>query len=209
MITIANLTLENGRACYADGRRTVASETGLAPETEVEYVCHRSHWTDTGCIDSSIYRICRTDDALVIRHNDGPVDNICWDNVRVEKDYFARQRAYGTACREASKKYRLPVEVCLAVGPELCEEFAAEAAKVTYHPGGFIGSNSVGFPKVKPYLLDDGAVNELCVGISRRKTAILSLVAGCSKELKAKIKGMGQKNSGRIARFFKAMAENN
>lgn len=204
--TINNITLENGRARYADGR-TVASETGLAPETEVEYVCRQSRWTGTG-YSNSIYRIVGTDDALVIRHNDGSVDNIYWDNVRVEKGYFAAQRSYGTACRKASRKYCLPMEVCLAIGPKLCEEFATEVAKVTYHEGGFIGSNAVGFAKVEPYQLDDGAVNELCAGIGRRKTAILSLLAECSEELRTKIGNMGQKNSERVARFFTAMADN-
>ena len=158
--TIDMITLENGRAIYADGR-TVASETGLAPETEVEYICRQSRWTGTG-YTSDIYRICGTDDALIIRHNDGPVDNIYWDNVQIKKGYFAKQRSYGAACREASQKYHLPMEVCLAVGPDLCEEFATEAGRVTYHAGGFIGSNAVGFAEVKPYWLDDGAVNELC-----------------------------------------------
>lgn len=205
-MTINEMKLENGRARYADGR-TVASETGLAPETEVEYVCRQSRWAGTG-YTNSIYRICGTDDALVVHHNDGPVDNIYWDNVRVEKGYFAKQRSYGAACREASRKYRLPMEVCLAVGPELCEEFAAEAAKVAYHPGGFIGSNAVGFAEVEPYWLDDGAVNELYAGIGRRKKATLSLIAECSEELKTRIGSMGQKNSERIARFFTAMADN-
>ena len=205
MKTINEIKLENGR--YAEGR-TIASETGLAPETKVEYFCRQSRSTGTG-YKNSIYRICGTDDALVIRHNDGPVYDIFRDNVRVEKDYFAKRRSYGAACREASRKYGLPMEVCLAVGPEFCEEFAAEAAKVTYHEGGFIGSNSVGFAEVKPYWLDDGAVNELCAGIGRRRKATLSLIADCSEELKAQISGMGQKNSERIARFFTAMAENN
>lgn len=206
-MTINMINLENGRARYAAGR-TVASETGLAPETEVEYICRQSRWTGTGYANS-VYRICGTDDALIIRHCDGPVDNIYWDNVNVAKGYFAKQRSYGAACREASRKYRLPMEVCLAVGPEFCEEFAAEAAKVTYHPGGFIGSNAVGFAEVEPYWLNDGAVNELYAGIGRRKKAILSLIAECSEGLRAQISGMGQKNSERIARFFIAMAENN
>ena len=205
-MTINEIKLENGR--YAKGR-TIASETGLAPETKVEYFCRQSRWTGTGYANS-IYRICGTDDALVIRHNDGPAAyDISRDNVHVEKDYFAKRRVYGAACRKASKEYDLPMEVCLAVGPKLCEEFAAEAAKVTYHEGGFIGSNSVGFAEVEPYWLDDGAVNELCAGIGRRKKAILSLIAECSEELKAKIGNMGQKNSERIARFFTAMTENN
>lgn len=207
MKTINEIRLENGRALYANGR-TVVSETGLAPETEVEYICRQSRWDGTG-YTNSIYRICGTDDALVFRHNDGPVDNIYWDNVCVEKGYFAKQRSYGSSCREASRRYHLPMGVCLALGPELCKEFAAKAAKVTYHPGGFIGSNAVGFAEVEPYWLDDGAVNELNAGIGRRKKAILSIIAECSEELKARISGMGQKNSERIARFFTAMAENN
>jgi hypothetical protein len=206
-MNIDEIKLENGSAHYADGR-TVASETGLAPETEVEYIGRQSRWTGTGYYNS-IYRICGTDDALVIRHNDGPMSNVSWDNVSLKKEYFAEQRSYGTACREASQKYHLPMEVCLAVGPEFCEEFAAEAAKVTYREGGFIGSNTTGFAKVEPYKLDDGAVNELRAGIGRRKGAIIALLAGCSEELKAKIDRMGQKNSTRIAQFFTAMAENN
>lgn len=206
-MTINEIKLENGRALWAKGR-TVASETELAPETEVEYICRQSRWTGTG-YTNDIYRICGTDDALVIQHNDGAVDNPNWDSVILAKGYFAAQRSYGATCREASRKYRLPMEVCLAIGPELCEEFATEAAKVTYHQGGFIGSNAVGFAEVEPYWLDDGAVNELCAGIGRRKTAILALIAESSEELKAKISGIGQKNSGRIAQFFVTMAANN
>ena len=206
-MTINEMKLENGRACYAKGR-TVSSETGLAPETEVEYICRQSRWTGTG-YTNDIYRICGTDDALVIRHNDGPMDNICWDGVCIEEGYFASQRSYGAACGKASRKYHLPMEVCLAVGPELCEEFAAEAAKVTCYPGGFIGSNTIGFAEVKPYKLDDGAVKELGAGIGRRKAAILSLLSECSEELNEKISGMGQKNSTRIAEFFTDMAAKN
>lgn len=204
-MTINMINLENGRARHEDGR-TVASETGLAPETQVEFVCRQSRWTGTGYANS-VYRICGTDDALIIRHGDGPVDNIYWDTVIVEKGYFAKQRSYGAACREASQKYHLPMEVCLAVGPELCEEFAAEAAKVTYQSGGYIGDRVVP-ATVEPYRLNDGTVNELKVGIGRRKKAILSLIAECSEELKAKIGDMGQKNSARIAQFFAAMADN-
>lgn len=201
------INLENGRACYAEGR-TVTSETGLIPETEVEYICRQPRLAGTR-YTNDIYRICGTDDALVIRHNDGPVENICWDSVCIEEEYFAEQRAYEEACRKASQKYHLPIDVCLAVSPKLCKEFAAEAAKVTYHPGGFIGSNAGGFAKVKPYKVDDGAVKELCASMRHRKPAILSLLAECSEELKARISGMSEENSTRIAEFFVKMAKNN
>ena len=203
---ISEIKLENGRAHYADGR-TVSSETGLAPETEIEYICYLYRQTGTG-YGNTLYRICGTDDALIIRHNSGPRDNICWDNVHIEKGYFAKQRPYGAACRKASKRYHLPMEVCLAVGPELCKEFAAEAAKVTYHHGGVICSNADDdCAETKPYRLDNGALHELFCGINRRKKAILALIAECSEELKAKIEGMGQRNSERIAHFLADIAD--
>lgn len=98
---INEIRLENGLAHYADGR-TVSSETGLAPETEIEYICYLYRQGGTG-YGNTLYRICGTNDALIIRHNSGPRDNICWDNVHIEKGYFDRQRSYGAACRKASK----------------------------------------------------------------------------------------------------------
>lgn len=199
-IKIADIQLENGVAHYADNR-TIASETGLAPETEVQYICYQSRQTGTG-YGNSVYRICNTDDALVIRHNSGPRDNLCWDNVHIEKGYFAEQRAYGAACRKASKKYHLPMEVCLAVGPELCKEFAAEAAKVVYKKEGAIYGTYEDDAPIEPYVLNCTTSHELSCGIGRCKRAILGLIAGCSEELKDKIREMGQRNSTRIADYL-------
>jgi hypothetical protein len=199
-MNINEIKLENGVAHYADGR-TVSSETGLAPETEVQYICYQSRWTGTG-YGNSIYRICGTDNALVIRHNDGPRDNLCWDNVEIKEGYFAEQRAYGAACRKASKRYHLPMEVCLAVGPELIAEFANEAAKVTYRREGAIYGTYEDDAPIEPYVLNCTTSHELSCGIGRRKRAVIGLLAECSEELKTKIREMGQRNSERIARFF-------
>lgn len=199
-IKINSIELENGLAHYAEGR-TISSETGLAPETEVEYISSQSRWTGTGYYNS-VYRVCGTDDALIIRHNDGPRDNVFWDNVSIKKGYFAKQRSYGAACRRASRQYHLPMEVCLALGPELIAEFADEAAKLTYRRGGSIYSTYEGDAPIEPYVLNSTSLHELFCGIGRRKRAILGLIAGCSEELKAKIQEMGQKNSRRIAHFL-------
>ena len=199
-IKINSIKLENGLAHYAEGR-TISSETGLAPETEVEYISSQSRWTGTGYYNS-VYRVCGTDDALIIRHNDGPRDNVFWDNVVVEKGYFSKQRAYGAACREASRKHHLPMEVCLALSPEFCEEFAAEVDKLTYRREGAIYGTYEGDAPIEPYVLNSTSLHELFCGIGRRKRAILNLLAECSEELKAKISGMGQKNSRRVAHFL-------
>lgn len=55
--------------------RTVSSKLGLAPETELEFVEKVARVKGTG-YKNCIYRIVGTDDAVVIRENDGPRDNM-------------------------------------------------------------------------------------------------------------------------------------
>ncbi len=174
---------------------TVSYCTGLSEDTEVEYYRKVSRWAGTGYYDD-VYRICGTDDAVVVRHG------ISLPEITLEKGYFRAQKKYGAACRAAAHKCHLPMEVALALGPDLCCEFAAEAAKVKYRKGGTAGSNKTGFAVVHPYQLDDGAIGELEAGIARRKKAISNLLADCSSSLQGKIERMGQINSERIARYL-------
>ena len=55
--------------------RTASSELGLAHETELEFIEKVARVKGTG-YKNCIYRIVRTDDAVVIRENDGPLDNM-------------------------------------------------------------------------------------------------------------------------------------
>jgi hypothetical protein len=188
IVTIADINLENGSAAYAAGR-TVMSETRLPADTKVEYVGHRSRWTGTG-YRNSLYRIVGTDDLLVIRHNDGPVDNLDWDNVEVIHGYFRKQREYGREVGVLSKMYDIPFEVCLALGTnqEVYPRFT-EAIKVA--------RDKVG----RTRLLAD-----LKAGINRRKDGLLA-VLGSELYDAIGIESMGQKNSERLALYVAKMLE--
>lgn len=179
-IKIETIKLENGRAKYAEGR-TVMSETGLPPETEVQFVDKQSRWTGTG-YSNSLYRIVGTDDLLIIRHNDGPVDNIEWDNVAITKGYFAERRAYSKRVGNLSRKYHIPFEVCLSLGDD--EEL---------YPWFMSAMTNLDFVCI-------GTIRDLCAGINRRKSG-LKEVLGEELYDALRIDSMGQLNSERIAHF--------
>lgn len=191
-MTISEIKLNNGKAKWAEGR-TVSSETGLDPETEIEFIGTQSRWTGTE-YKNYLYKIIETDHVLIIRRNDGPIDNLCWDNVRIEKNYFETQREYGRSCIEAARKTCMPIQIALAVGPELIEEFAKLYERVRPDRGNR--------GKIIPYLLDDKAKWELSCSIGRRKEAILELIPDMSQDLKKRMQDMGQLNTTRIAEFL-------
>lgn len=177
---ISEISLFNGVATYASGR-TVMSETGLAPETEVKFIGSQSRWKGTG-YRNSLYRIDGTDDLLIILHNSGPVDNIFWDNVAVTKGYFAEQKAYGQRVGVLARKYNIPFEVCLALGDneDVYPQFIATVEK---NP-----------------IVSEETINDLYAGISRRKSGLAEVLGQVLFEL-LKIDSMGQKNSERIAYY--------
>lgn len=189
IMNIAAITLENGSAAYAAGR-TVMSETGLPGDTKVEYVGHRSRWTGTG-YRNSLYRIVGTDDLLVIRHNDGPVNNLDWDNVEVIQGYFRKQREFGREVGFISKMYDVPFEVCLALGTnqEVYPKFIG-AIKVAR-------DNNLRYTKLR-------LMGDLKAGINRRKDGLLA-VLGSELYDAIGIESMGQKNSERLALYVAKM----
>lgn len=186
IITVSELTLNNGCAKYAEGR-TVMSETGLPADTQVEYVGRQSRWTGTG-YSNYLYRIVGTDDLLTIRHNDGPVDNLSWDNVVVTKGYFAEQRSYGQRVGRLSRKYHIPFEVCLALGDN--EEL---------YPWFVNAMSDLDFVSI-------GTIRDLYAGINRRKSG-LQAVLGDGLYETLNIGSMGQNNSERIARYVAKRCE--
>lgn len=179
-IMIKNIELCNGCAKYAEGR-TIMSETGLPADTLVQYVERQSRWTGTG-YSNSLYRIVGTDDLLTIRHNDGPVDNIYWDNVVLTKGYFAERRSYGQRVGKLSRKYHIPFEVCLALGDneEVYPWFLSAMTNLDH--------------------VSIGTIRDLYAGIGRRKSGLMNVLGEDLFETIG-IGSMGQNNSERIARF--------
>ena len=179
-IRIDTINLCSGAAHYADGR-TVMSETGLPADTMVQYVERQSRWPGTG-YSNSLYRIIGTDDLLTILHNNGPVDNISWDNVVVTKGYFAERRSYGQRVGRLSRKYHIPFDVCLALGDneEVYPWFMSAMTNLDH--------------------VSIGTIRDLYTGISRRKSGLLSVLGEELYETIG-IDSMGQKNSERIAHF--------
>lgn len=178
MVAAGDVVLSNGN-CGRAGQRTVASELGLDPATLLQCMGTRSRWTGTGYRDD-LYRIHGTDDRVVVSHNSGSIDNIGWASASLEKNYFARARAHGVACREAARQHGLTVEAVLAIGPENAAEFAAVLKKI-------VESGDANF-------------HELSCGIDRRKTEQCRLFAkaGASEQLMDKL-SCGQRNSYRIS----------
>lgn len=180
IIKIETIELCNGCAKY-DENRTVMSETGLPADTMVQYIGRQSRWTGTG-YSNSLYRIVGTDDLLTICHNDGPVDNISWDNVHVKKGYFAERKAYGQRVGRLSRKYHIPFEVCLALGDteDVYPWFMSALGDLDH--------------------VSIGTIRDLYAGIGRRKSGLLSVLGEELYETIG-IGSMGQNNSERIARF--------
>lgn len=172
--------------------QSIWEQTGLPQETLVEFVKSVSRRRGTG-YRNLIYRVIGTDDAVIIEENHHS-SGMFYDRARMEPGYFAQQRAYGAACRRESKCWGLPMEVCLALGPELCEEFAIKVAAVT--------------------TVSADMLHELSCGIGRRKAAILKLLDEapgglCSERLAERVNSFGQANAWRVADYLSAKADNN
>ena len=190
---------------FLDPNRTVASETGLPEDALAVYAGSVSRWTGTGYRDDYYRPVIAgklSDDVIIIHRVNGTLDNLFRDDVEVDKGFFARRREYGRKIAAASRAYKLPYEVCLAVGEENCAEFAALTRDIVQVPGGAVGTNTTGYGEVHKYELDVTAVWELDCGIGRRKSAILALMPDMSPTLRSVIDGMGQTNSKRVARYI-------
>jgi hypothetical protein len=185
-MTIECITLANGNATYAEGR-TVATETGLPPDSLVELVETVSRQTGTG-YRNSIYHVKGTYDAIIIRHNDGPADNIHWDNVQLVKGYYSERKDYAKRIGNLSNKYRIPFEVCLAIGDreEAYPLFLSACANVDR-------------VSIRTY-------RDLTAGIARRKKGIQDVLGNYLYDL-INIEKMGQRNSQRVADYIAALYE--
>ncbi len=179
IINIKDITLENGNATNCT--RTMMSETGFPANTQVEFIETQSRWTGTG-YKNSIYRVVGTDDAIIILHNNGTVDNLSWDSVRVKKGYFAERRSYGQRVGALARKYRLPFELCLALGD-----------RENIYPWFLSALTQLGHVTVS-------TVNDLWAGINRRKAG-LRVALGDDLYDAIGIDKMGQQNSTRIAEY--------
>ena len=175
---VEDIKLENGNATT---NRTVMSETDLKAGTLVEHIETVSRMTGTA-YKNSIYRVLGTDDALIIRHNDGPTDNIYWDNAVVRRGYFSERREFAQRIGTLSNKYRIPFEVCLAIGDneELYPLFLAAVSNLDN-----VSIKTMG---------------DLNAGIWRRKNALLNALGDHLYDL-MKIEEMGQRNSSRLAQY--------
>ena len=176
----SEIILENGIATYA-GVRTVASELKIPEDAELIFIDTQSRWTGTG-YTNYLYQIVGTDDLVIVRTNDGPVDNLYWDNAVLERGYFAKRRNYAKVVGTLSKKYKVPFELALAVGEN--EELYPQliAARETA-------------------VIDDSLSCELNQGIERKRDAILKIL-GYELFEALNIGAMGQKNVSRIAGYL-------
>lgn len=180
--------------------------------TEVEHVKTVSRQRGTG-YENDIYRIVGTDDAVVIGRNWYSQYSGFHDTADFAPGYFAEQRAYGAACREASRTYDLPVEVCLAIGPDLVGEFCLLVEQIRLAPetparSWTADKDGVRETTPKDPLLYPELLHELqnC-GIYRRKEATLALLPEASEELVRRIESAGQVNSRRVAGYLASLYE--
>ncbi|MGM0969465.1 MAG: hypothetical protein ACQEWR_12920 [Bacillota bacterium] len=95
------------------------------------------------------------------------------------------RKAYAQACGIASRKYKMPFELCLAVGAKNVEVLAKHKRRMP--------------TKAQYWALD------YC-GIDRRKSAILELI-GEELFLKLDVKWMNQTNSKRLGDWLKEPAD--
>ena len=180
-IKAKEIKLQNGCKAIFEGR-TIMSETGLDPDAQLEKIGSRSRKTGTGCKDT-MYRICGTDDMLLIEHNAGPQDDFYLDIVSIERGYFAERREYGWKATKLSRKYHIPFEVAVVLGTN--EE--------VYHQFLFIVSDVDG--------ISIRTIRNLRSGIERRKIGLYTVLG---KELydALEIEKMGQKHSKSIAEYI-------
>ncbi len=181
----------------------------LSPETEVVYAESQSRQTGTG-YRNDIYRICGSDDAIIIRHNDGYVtEDVSVDSVSVSKGYFAEKREYGRACGKLSRRYGVPFEVALVLGTEdSLYSRLADALKAAKE-----GAWLTDVEEYIAFLYSEGRDEQysdvfasLSAGINRRKVA-LKYILGDEFYNELGIYGMGQVHSERLARYVLTVLE--
>ena len=141
----------------------------------------QSRWTGTGYYNS-IYRVIGTGDAIVIRHNAGPVDNISYDIAELRRGYFDERKRFGNEAGRLAKYYGIPYEVCLALGTDesLYPWFLYKVNHTTLY--GYVEK-------------------ELLAGINRRKGGLCEFLG---QELydAIGIESMGQVHSTRLANYI-------
>lgn len=176
---LSEITLNNGTDTNCT--RTMMSATGLSADTELEFIEQVARCTGTG-YRNSIYRVVGSDDAIIIKHNNGAPDNLSWDSVEVITGYFAERKAYGQVVGMLTRKYRIPFEVGLAIGTKekLYPWFLAACAQLDH--------------------LTEDDKSDLRAGIARRKAG-LQVALGQDLYDALDIDGMGQRNSSRIASY--------
>lgn len=187
---IENIILNAGVCTDNRANRTVMSETGLPAGTEVLFVEDRSRSRGTGYKDS-IFRILGTEDALILHHCAGPVDNLDWADIEVRKDFFKDRRSFGQRVGRLTRKYHLPFEVGLALGDdeEVYKTFLAEVAAFSY------------------LVREDEVVGaDIYAGISRRKSALRKILGEDLCE-RLNLYRMGQENTSRLARYIISRAK--
>lgn len=139
-IAVKDITLKGGLD------RTVMSETGLAPETHLEYLsCYRGK--------TSFYRIKGTEDAIVIKHHFDPD----YDFVYVEKRFFSREKIYARKVQQLTQWYHLPFELGLALGDKEANYEAFTMALLDMK-------------------MNDTILLELSSGRTRRKAALMKVL---------------------------------
>lgn len=158
-------------------------------EIEVEYDKSISRWTGTG-YKNEYYKMSGTDDALIIKRNDGQNSSGFFDNFEIDTNYYLRQREYGRACSKLSKKYNLPWKICSILGTDekIYPEFT-ERIKTLYLKD-----------------VNDYEAYENLAGIGRRNQEIKNLFP---EEMFDHLSSQGQKNSRDMFDFlFEKIFEN-
>lgn len=123
-IKAGQFKLVGKRGATCASTRSVASVLGLNPNARLQLSesysreCGTNHKKD-------VFRIRGTEDAVVITRYYGTGDNIARESARLAKSYFSEHKAYAQACGQASRKYRIPFNVVLSIGPENAKDFAA------------------------------------------------------------------------------------
>ncbi len=197
----------------------------LDPETEIELVRVASRESGTARKDK-IYRVSGTDTAVVVHEANGGIKNLWRNDIEIDETYFQRSRDYARRCAIAARRHHLPMEVILAIGPEYAADFAYAAGRVKHMHGRIVETTKQGYQtgewhiymvcadprRPLPRPVDEMPQSqgieselywELSCGIDRKKKALLSLLWGASDDLRAKVENMGQKNTQRLADYFK------
>lgn len=86
MFTAGNLEINSAYDSMGN-KRTMASVTGISPDTQLELVGFEPMDNKMKNIDS-IYRIYGTRDAAIVHYNVGEKGSPCWTSAEISKDYF-------------------------------------------------------------------------------------------------------------------------